>query len=100
MAESVPANITCEQATALLIDYVTGELDPATTLVLVETFGTLCRLCGLLTYLQGDHPCDTYFALRGYACRPARPPPELPAYAGDPCAAVLPLRERPGMRNL
>jgi len=34
MAESVPANITCAQATALLIDYATGELDPATTLVL------------------------------------------------------------------
>ena len=34
MAESIPARVTCEQATALLIDYVTGELDPATTLVL------------------------------------------------------------------
>jgi anti-sigma factor RsiW len=34
MAESVPASITCEQATALLIDYIAGELDPATTLVL------------------------------------------------------------------
>jgi len=34
MAESVPARITCEQATALLIEYVTGELDPATTQVL------------------------------------------------------------------
>jgi len=34
MAESIPASITCEQATALLIDYVTGELDPATTMVL------------------------------------------------------------------
>jgi len=34
MAESVPASITCAQATALLIDYITGELDPATTLVL------------------------------------------------------------------
>ena len=33
MAESVPASITCEQATALLLNYVTGELDPATTLV-------------------------------------------------------------------
>ena len=34
MAESVPPRVTCEQATALFIDYVTGELDPATTLVL------------------------------------------------------------------
>jgi anti-sigma factor RsiW len=34
MAESVPASITCAQATALLIDYIAGELDPATTLVL------------------------------------------------------------------
>jgi len=34
MAESIPARVTCEQATALLIDYVTGGLDPATTLVL------------------------------------------------------------------
>ncbi len=34
MAESIPTRVTCEQATALLIDYVTGELDPATTLVL------------------------------------------------------------------
>ena len=34
MAESVPASVTCEQATVLLIDYVIGELDPATTLVL------------------------------------------------------------------
>ena len=34
MVESIPARVTCEQATALLIDYVTGELDPATTLVL------------------------------------------------------------------
>lgn len=34
MAQSVPDRITCEQATALLIDYITGELDPATALVL------------------------------------------------------------------
>jgi hypothetical protein len=34
MVESVPASITCEQATALLIDYITGELDATTTLVL------------------------------------------------------------------
>jgi anti-sigma factor RsiW len=36
MAESVPTRVTCEQATALLIDYITGELDPATTLVLEQ----------------------------------------------------------------
>ena len=34
MPESTGASITCEQVTALLIDYVTGELDPATTLLL------------------------------------------------------------------
>jgi anti-sigma factor RsiW len=34
MAESVPSRITCEQATALLLDYITGTLDPATALVL------------------------------------------------------------------
>ena len=34
MVESVPTRVTCEQATALLIDYITGDLDPATTLVL------------------------------------------------------------------
>jgi anti-sigma factor RsiW len=34
MAESVPSRVTCEQATALLLDYISGTLDPATTLVL------------------------------------------------------------------
>ena len=34
MAKSVPSRVTCAQATALLLDYVTGTLDPATTLVL------------------------------------------------------------------
>jgi anti-sigma factor RsiW len=34
MAESARATITCEQVTALLIDYVAGDLDPTTTLVL------------------------------------------------------------------
>jgi hypothetical protein len=29
MAESTEARMTCEQVTALLIDYITGELDPA-----------------------------------------------------------------------
>ena len=36
MAESAGAPITCEQVTALLIDYVAGDLDPATTLVLEQ----------------------------------------------------------------
>ena len=44
MAESVPTSITCAQATTLLIDYVTGELDPATTLVLERHLG-LCVDC-------------------------------------------------------
>ena len=34
MAESVPSRVTCEQATALLLDYISGTLDPATTLIL------------------------------------------------------------------
>jgi anti-sigma factor RsiW len=34
MAKSVPSRVTCEQATALLLDYITGTLDPATALVL------------------------------------------------------------------
>ena len=34
MTESVPSRVTCAQATALLLDYVTGTLDPATTLAL------------------------------------------------------------------
>ena len=34
MAEFVPSRVTCEQATALLLDYITGALDPVTTLVL------------------------------------------------------------------
>ena len=34
MAESVPSRVTCEQATALLLDYVSGTLDPATALLL------------------------------------------------------------------
>jgi predicted anti-sigma-YlaC factor YlaD len=36
MAESASATVTCEQVTALLIDYVAGDLDPATTLVLEQ----------------------------------------------------------------
>jgi len=36
MAESARATITCEQVTALLIDYVAGDLDPATSLVLEQ----------------------------------------------------------------
>ena len=36
MAESAGAPITCEQVTALLIDYVAGDLDPASTLVLEQ----------------------------------------------------------------
>ena len=36
MAESARATITCEQVTALLLDYVAGDLDPATILVLEQ----------------------------------------------------------------
>ncbi|HEY5867491.1 MAG TPA: zf-HC2 domain-containing protein [Candidatus Tectomicrobia bacterium] len=34
MTEFVPTRVTCEQATALLLDYITGALDPVTTLAL------------------------------------------------------------------
>jgi anti-sigma factor RsiW len=34
MAKSVPRRVTCGQATALLLDYISGTLDPATILVL------------------------------------------------------------------
>jgi anti-sigma factor RsiW len=44
MVQSVPERVTCEQATALLIDYITGELDPATTLV-VERHLDRCVDC-------------------------------------------------------
>ncbi len=36
MTESAGAPVTCEQVTALLIDYVAGDLDPATALVLEQ----------------------------------------------------------------
>jgi len=36
MAEPAGASITCEQVTALLIGYVAGDLDPASTLVLEQ----------------------------------------------------------------
>ena len=49
MAESVPSRVTCEQATALLLDYVTGTLDPATTLVL-ERHLSRCDDC--VAFLQ------------------------------------------------
>ena len=49
MAESVPARVTCEQATALLLDYITGALDPVTTLVLERH---LERCIDCLAFLQ------------------------------------------------
>jgi anti-sigma factor RsiW len=36
MTEPAGTPITCEQVTALLIDYVAGDLDPASTLVLEQ----------------------------------------------------------------
>jgi anti-sigma factor RsiW len=36
MTESAGAPITCEQVIALLIDYVAGDLNPATTLVVEQ----------------------------------------------------------------
>jgi anti-sigma factor RsiW len=44
MAESTDIRLTCEQVTALLIDYVTGELDPATTRALQAHLHN-CRDC-------------------------------------------------------
>ena len=49
MAESIPSRAMCEQATALLLDYVAGALDPATTLVL-ERHLSRCDDC--VAFLQ------------------------------------------------
>jgi len=49
MAESVPSRVTCEQAAALLLDYVTGTLGPATTLLL-ERHLSRCDDC--VAFLQ------------------------------------------------
>jgi anti-sigma factor RsiW len=49
MTESVPSRAMCEQATALLLDYVAGALDPATTLVL-ERHLSRCDDC--VAFLQ------------------------------------------------
>jgi len=67
MAESVPSTVTCVQATALLLDFVTGTLDPATTLILerhlsrcddcvafVQTYKETIRATRKLRY--GDMP--------------------------------------------
>ena len=44
MAESTEVKLTCQQVTALLIDYVTNELDPALTQALQEHLRN-CRDC-------------------------------------------------------
>jgi anti-sigma factor RsiW len=44
MAESAGTPITCDQVTTLLIDYVAGALNPATTLVLEQHLHN-CRDC-------------------------------------------------------
>jgi anti-sigma factor RsiW len=44
MAESTNIDLTCQQVTALLIDYVTDELDPAITQALQEHLRH-CRDC-------------------------------------------------------
>jgi anti-sigma factor RsiW len=49
MAESVPGRVTCEQAIALLLDYVSGTLDPATTLILERH---LARCDDCVAFLQ------------------------------------------------
>ena len=53
MAESVPSRVACEQATALLLDYVAGTLDPAITLIL-ERHLARCDDCAafLQTYKE------------------------------------------------
>jgi anti-sigma factor RsiW len=60
MAESVPTRVTCKQATALLLDYITGALDPATTLVL-ERHLERCDDCVafLQTYKETLHAMRT-----------------------------------------
>ena len=56
MTESVPSRVTCEQATALLLDYVSGTLDPAATLIL-ERHLERCDDCVafLQTYKETVH---------------------------------------------
>jgi anti-sigma factor RsiW len=44
MAESTENRLSCAQVTALLIDYVTGEIDPATTQAL-QAHLHHCRDC-------------------------------------------------------
>jgi anti-sigma factor RsiW len=60
MAESVPSRVTCEQATALLLDYIAGALDPITTLVL-ERHLERCIDCVafLQTYKETIHATRT-----------------------------------------
>jgi anti-sigma factor RsiW len=49
MAESVPSRVTCEQATALLLDYVSDTLDPPTALILERH---LARCADCVAFLQ------------------------------------------------
>ncbi|MBM3225619.1 MAG: zf-HC2 domain-containing protein [Candidatus Tectomicrobia bacterium] len=53
MAEHGPERVTCEQATALLLDYITGELSEAITQVLERHLGC-CVDCAvfLRTYRE------------------------------------------------
>ena len=44
MAESTAVNLTCQQVTAMLIDYMAGALDPATARALQEHLRN-CRDC-------------------------------------------------------
>ena len=60
MAGSVPSRVTCAQATALLLDYVAGTLDPAITLIL-ERHLARCDDCA--AFLQTYNSMIKFFVL-------------------------------------
>ena len=60
MAECVPSRITCAQATALLLDYITGALDPVTTLGLERSS---------VTVRVWFHRLSTSLKMDGYSSR-------------------------------
>jgi len=53
MAESMEVKLTCQQVTALLIDYVTSELDPAIAQALQEHLRN-CRDCAAFLHTYAE----------------------------------------------
>jgi predicted anti-sigma-YlaC factor YlaD len=52
---SPEADLTCQQVTALLVDYVAGEMD-ALTCMAFEAHLLNCPVCTAFLALHGDHP--------------------------------------------